>query len=293
MSLNFQHIAPIASVLWLIALLFPPALAQAQGEVTRVIVVASKDSPELQSLVLGLRSNERLDVKQSAHLALSMCDDDATIVAFGADMAVNLTIACPSKNIVILASSYRYNFKISRPTQGSWGYFLDQPLASQVRHASMNMPSIRSLGILYSDDDVNKDEIESIAKEKWRVNIQLVKVNPGQVVAQIMRDLYQSVDAVLITGNTEIWSLADFKTYLVLGMRQGKIMIGGYNYIYMNRGSISAVHSDFFSMGADVGKQILTPSSRSGMSFYKTRKIVTNDLLAARYGIYIGNNNEW
>jgi len=292
MALSFQHIAPIATLFWVVALLFPASVC-AQGQSNRVLVVSTKDSPELQSLVSGLNSVTALTVSQARDVDLSMCEDSATIVAFGEEMAASLSIICPKKGIVVLASSYSYDIKASRTSPGTWGYYLDQPLIAQVRHAVMNMPSIRSLGILYSDDDANKDEIEAIARQTWRIKIHLVKVRKGQVVAQIMRDLYQSVDAVLITGNGEIWSLADFKTYLVLGMRQGKIMIGGYSYIYMNRGSISAVHSDFWGMGEDVGKQILSRSPRYGMAFYKKRQIVTNDLLAARYGIYIGSNNEW
>lgn len=292
MALSFQHIAPIATLFWVVALLFPTS-AYAQGQSNHVLVVSTKDSPELQSLVSGLNSVTALTVSQAKDVDLSMCEDSTAIVAFGEEMAASLSIICPKKGIVVLASSYNYDIKASSPAPGTWGYFLDQPLTAQVRHAAMNMPSIRSLGILYSDDDANKDEIEAIARQTWRIKIQLVKVRKGQVVAQIMRDLYQSVDAVLITGNGEIWSLADFKTYLVLGMRQGKIMIGGYSYIYMNRGSISAVHSDFLEMGEDVGKQILSRSLRYGMTFYKKRQIVTNDLLAARYGIYIGSNNEW
>lgn len=292
MALSFQHIAPIATLFWVVALIFPASVC-AQGQTNRVLVVSTKDSPELQSLVSGLNSVTTLTVSQANSVNLSMCEDSAAIIAFGEEMATSLSIICPKKSIVVLASSYRYDIKKNRPASGTWGYYLDQPLMAQVRHAAMNMPSIRSLGILYSDDDANKEEIEAIARQTWRIKIQLVKVRKGQVVAQIMRDLYQSVDAVLITGNGEIWSLADFKTYLVLGMRQGKIMIGGYSYIYMNRGSISAVHSDFWGMGEDVGKQILSRSPRYGMTFYKKRQIVTNDLLAARYGIYIGSNNEW
>ena len=293
MAFNYQHVAPMATLLWVIALLFPTSFAQAQGQASRVVVLATKDSPELQSLVVGMQSTPRIDVTQSMIMSQNICNEDASIVAFGEEMASLVSESCPSRNIVVLASSYRYNFKAGQLGAGSWGYYLDQPLTEQVRHAAMNMPSIRTLGILYTDNDANKVEIEAIAKGDWRIRIQLVRVQKGQVVAQIMRDLYQSVDAVLITGNSDIWSLSDFKTYLVLGMRQGKIMIGGYNYIYMNRGSISAVHSDFRSMGEDIGKQIISREPRHGMAFYKRRQIVTNDLLAARYGIYIGNNNEW
>lgn len=290
MALSFQHIAPLATLLWALALMFPPSVAQASDKVNKVIVVATKDSSELQDLVRGMNASGNLILTQSMNPSSSACEEETIVVAFGEEAASMLAVLCPTLSFITLVSSYRYNAGRKKLNVEATGYYLDQPIAKQVRHAAMNMPSIRSLGILYTDNDMHKGEIEELAKENLRFKVQLVKVGENQVVAQIMRDLYQSVDAVLITGNPDIWSLSDFKTYLVLGMRQGKIMIGGYNYIYMNRGSISAVHTDFFAMGEDIASKIESGAQWDGMGFFKKSKIVTNDLLAARYGIYIGRN---
>jgi ABC-type uncharacterized transport system substrate-binding protein len=173
----------------------------------------------------------------------------------------------------------------------TWGYYMDQPIALQVKHADLNMPSIRTLGILYNKDDIELPEIKKIQATPHRMEIKMIEIQSNQVVAQVMRDLYESVDAVLITGNKQIWSLQDFKTYLILGMRQNKIMIGGYNYLYTNRGSISSVHTDFNALGSKIGEQILNGSGK-GFKFFDQHKIVTNELLAARYGIYIGSKKE-
>lgn len=293
MALSYQHIAPLATLLWVMALIFAPDKIHAEDVSGKVLVLASKESPELQGFIAGMKNSARLAIEQALSIPQNICSEPASVVAYGTDVAVAIEALCPTKDIVVLAQSYNFNLSMLKGSSNTWGYYLDQPIATQVRHASMNMPSIRTLGILYSEDDFNKAEIEAVAKESSRVKIQLVKVQKGQVVAQIMRDLYQSVDAVLITGNPEIWSLSDFKTFLVLGMRQGKIMIGGFNYNYMNRGSISAVHSDFFAMGVEVAEHIAAHTPQHGLTYFKKRQIVTNDLLAARYGIYIGNNNEW
>lgn len=269
-------------------LFLQPGAAVGDTEKRRVMLAYINESPEVSALRDGLSSNLDIDLTIRSNPDESFCTQNSTILAYGADTATKILEVCPNQKMAIISSHYMINIMSPILTKDSWGYYMDQPLEYQVKHADLNMPTIRTLGILYTSNDSEFDQIKKIEATPHRILIKAVKIEQGQVAAQIMRELYQSVDAVLITGNSEIWPLQDFKTFLVLGMRQNKIMIGGYNYLYTNRGSISAIHTDFHALGLQIAKDILE-GKREGYSYFDKRLIVTNDLLSARYGIFIGD----
>ncbi|AYG48259.1 hypothetical protein DV532_28760 (plasmid) [Pseudomonas sp. Leaf58] len=264
---------------------------QGVDERKQVTLAFLSDAPEIALIRDGLASNPGLEVNVTSVLDKSLCVRDSELVVWGSDAGSKIASQCPNKKLVVISSRYMVSLMKNMYSPDTWGYYMDQPVALQVKHADLNMPSIRTLGILYNKNDIELPEIKKIMATPHRMEIKMIEIQDNQVVAQVMRDLYQSVDAVLITGNKQIWSLQDFKTYLVLGMRQNKIMIGGYNYLYTNRGSISSVHTDFTALGAKIGAQIIDGSGK-GFNFFEKYKIVTNELLAARYGIYIGSKKE-
>jgi hypothetical protein len=278
-------------VFYLLPLLAFSFSANGEGEKRQVTLAFMTDSPEIAALRDGLSLNPGIEVILTSALGQDLCNQKNDIVAWGSDASSKILSMCPGRKLIVVSSRYITELMKNLYSADSWGFYMDQPLAVQVLHADLNMPSIRTLGILYSKNDIELPEIKKIQATPHRIEIKAVEIQPEQVVAQVMRELYQSVDAMLITGNKDIWALQDFKTYLVLGMRQNKIMIGGYNYLYSNRGSISSVHTDFKALGVKMGQQILDGSGK-GFKYFDKKLIVTNDLLAARYGIYIGNKQE-
>ena len=265
--------------------------AQGGDEKKQVTLAFLSGAPEIALLREGLASNPGIEVNETSNLDRSLCTQNSELVVWGSDAVSKLVSMCPERKLTVISSRYMVDLMKNMYSPDTWGYYMDQPIALQVKHADLNMPSIRTLGILYNKDDIELPEIKKIQATPHRMEIKMIEIQSNQVVAQVMRDLYESVDAVLITGNKQIWSLQDFKTYLILGMRQNKIMIGGYNYLYTNRGSISSVHTDFNALGSKIGEQILNGSGK-GFKFFDQHKIVTNELLAARYGIYIGSKKE-
>jgi len=265
--------------------------AQGGDEKKQVTLAFLSGAPEIALLREGLASNPGIEVNETSNLDRSLCTQNSELVVWGSDAVSKIVSMCPERKLTVISSRYMVDLMKNMYSPDTWGYYMDQPIALQVKHADLNMPSIRTLGILYNKDDIELPEIKKIQATPHRMEIKMIEIQSNQVVAQVMRDLYESVDAVLITGNKQIWSLQDFKTYLILGMRQNKIMIGGYNYLYTNRGSISSVHTDFNALGSKIGEQILNGSGK-GFKFFDQHKIVTNELLAARYGIYIGSKKE-
>lgn len=265
--------------------------AQGGDEKKQVTLAFLLDTPEISLLREGLKSNPGIEVNSTSSLDRSLCAQNLELVVWGADAASKILSMCPSRKLVVVSSRYMVNLMKNMYSPDTWGYYMDQPILLQVKHADLNIPSIRTLAILYTKSDIDLPEIKKILAAPRRIEIKAIEIQRNQAVAQVMRDLYESVDAILITGNNEIWSLQDFKTYLILSMRQNKIMIGGYNYLYTNRGSISSVHTDFYALGTKIGEKIIDGSGRN-FKFFNRHRIVTNELLAARYGIYIGSKTE-
>lgn len=265
--------------------------ASSEEKSKRVTLAYLTEGPEIAALRDGLKENPGIEVSLTSTLDKKLCAHDSELVVWGSDASSKILTYCPDKKLVVVSSRYMVSLMKNLYSSDTWGYYMDQPLSLQVKHADLNIPSIRTLGILYSKDDTETAEIKKIQATSHRIEIKAIEIKSDQVVAQAMRELYQSVDAVLITGNKSIWALQDFKTYLVLGMRQNKIMIGGYSYLYTNRGSISSVHTDFRALGVKIGQKILSGAGK-GFEFFDKHRIVTNDLLAARYGIYIGDKSE-
>lgn len=250
-----------------------------------------QDSLELHDLVEGLKASGQNNITMLGDVTPDACSHPGKIITFGGDTTEKLLNTCPNAQPVFIASNFYYAKFKSKLKAGSWGYFNEQPLIKQLMHADRNIPSVKSLGVLYKDNDGDLAQIQNLAKANTRIQIKLVKIESGQIIAQVLRSLYEQVDAVLVTSNQEIWPLQDFKTYLLLGMRQGKIMIGGHCQFFINRGSVSAVHNDYVAMGQQIGKELMD-EHHPQIRYFNTTKIVTNQMLTARYGIYIGDKTE-
>lgn len=258
---------------------------------TQVRLFYAMDSLELHNLVDGLKKSGHTAVTLSSTLDSQACNAPGQVITFGGDATEAYTKLCPQKPVTFVASSYAYGQLKDHLTKDSWGYYLDQPPAKQIEHADRNIPSIKTIGILYNDNDGDLDKIKALAKANYRIQIKLVKVESDQIIAQVLRSLYEQVDAVLVTSNSEIWPLQDFKTYLLLGMRQNKVMIGGHNQFYTNRGVLSAINTDFTALGEQLSKD-LGETNHPRVRYFDKTVIVTNQMLAARYGIYIGDKSE-
>lgn len=250
-----------------------------------------QDSQELHDLVEGLKASGQNNITMLGDVTPDACSQPGKIITFGGDATVKLLNTCPDAKPVFIASNFYYAKFKSKLKSGSWGYFNEQPLIKQLMHADRNIPSVKSLGVLYKDNDGDLAQLQNLAKANTRIQVKLVKIESGQIIAQVLRSLYEQVDAVLVTSNQEIWPLQDFKTYLLLGMRQGKIMIGGHSQFFINRGSVSAVHNDYVAMGKQLGKELID-EHHPQIRYFNGTKIVTNQMLTARYGIYIGDKTE-
>ncbi|MBD8614981.1 MULTISPECIES: hypothetical protein [Pseudomonas] len=258
---------------------------------TPVRLFYNQDSQELRNLIEGLKKAGQDNITLTNSVSPDVCAQPGKIISFGGDITEMLVAACPNTDLVFIGSNFYYAKFKSKLTKGSWGYFNEQPLLKQLMHADRNMPSIKTLGVLYKDNDGDINQIQGLLKANTRIQVKLVKIESGQVIAQVLRSLYEQVDAVLVTSNQEIWSLQDFKTYLLLGMRQGKLMIGGHSQFFINRGVISSVHNDYIALGEQMGKE-LTEDHHEQIRYFDKTNIVTNQMLTARYGIYIGDKKE-
>lgn len=277
----------LGALLWALLACFGEVAAQ-DNPSQQVRLFYAQDSQELRNFTDGLNHAGITQITHISKIRDIECDLPGKIITFGGDASEVLIRTCPEKPIIFVASNFYYEKLKDYLAKGSWGYFNEQPLAKQLEHADRNIPSIKTLGVLYNDNDGDLSQIMALAKSPSRIQVKLVKVEDGQIIAQALRSLYEKVDAVLVTSNQDIWPLQDFKTYLLLGMRQGKIMIGGHNQFYTNRGVISSVNNDFEALGAQMAKE-LNEKNHPQVRYFRNSLIVTNQMLAARYGIYIGD----
>lgn len=244
-----------------------------------------------QLIVLGLsESNDSLYESSSLVASKVDCGNYKLLLAIGNDAIKSVVENCNGHNILAIetAANIKKSGYDKIPRVGF--LYIDQRPQKVVGEVVENFESIRKIGILVGSEEEKNEYEKILINVNAIIAYEVVMANDD--LGPSFMSLIKNVDAVLITSNEDIWQPYKIKAFLLTGIRNGKVLIGGVNPQFVTAGVFAGSYTDLKQLGIDIGNSVRRNGRVDFNGYYENSNFMFNKIIARRLGLRPAKSKE-